>query len=82
MIDRQNNGTPTGKRLLDLSDRMFAWWHRVRDGTLNRSSFQVYINANPAAFARPQVQLLQVVGEDSIHGSFPVGPTRLRTTKS
>jgi transposase len=44
MIDRQNSGTPIGKRLLNLSDRMFAWWHRVRDGTLNRSSFQVYIS--------------------------------------
>jgi transposase len=44
MIDRQNGGTPIGKELLDLSDRMFAWWHRVRDGTLNRSSFQVYIS--------------------------------------
>lgn len=44
MIDRQNSGTPIGERLLSLSDRMFAWWHRVRDGTLNRSSFQVYIS--------------------------------------
>src|SRR5262249_2948900 len=44
MIDRQNSGTPIGKKLLDLSDRMFAWWHRVRDGTLARSSFQVYIS--------------------------------------
>jgi transposase len=44
MIDRQNSGTPIGKKLLDLSDRMFAWWHRVRDGTLTRSSFQVYIS--------------------------------------
>jgi transposase len=44
MIDRQNSGTPIGKMLLDLSDRMFAWWHRVRDGTLARSSFQVYIS--------------------------------------
>jgi transposase len=44
MIDRQNSGTAAGKRLLDLSDRMFAWWHRVRDGTLNRSSFQVYVS--------------------------------------
>jgi transposase len=44
MIDRQNGGTPIGRKLLDLSDRMFAWWHRVRDGTLNRSSFQVYIS--------------------------------------
>jgi transposase len=44
MIDRRNRGTHIGKRLLDLSDRMFAWWHRVRDGTLARSSFQVYIS--------------------------------------
>jgi transposase len=44
MIDRQNNGTAIGKSLLNLSDRMFAWWHRVRDGTLCRSSFQVYIS--------------------------------------
>jgi transposase len=44
MIDRQNSGTPIGKELLALSDRMFDWWHRVRDGTLNRTSFQVYIS--------------------------------------
>jgi transposase len=44
MIDRQNSWTPIVKKLLDLSDRMLAWWHRVRDGTLNRSSFQVYVS--------------------------------------
>src|ERR671926_191711 len=44
MIDRQNGGTPIGEKLLDLSGRMFAWWHRVRDGTLSRSSFRVYIS--------------------------------------
>ena len=44
MIDRRDSGTPVGKRLLDLSDRMFGWWHRVRDGTLSRSSFRVYIS--------------------------------------
>jgi transposase len=44
MIDRQNSGTATGKKLLNLSGRMFAWWHRVRDGTLSRSSLQVYIS--------------------------------------
>jgi transposase len=44
MIDRQNGGEAIGRRLLDLSDRMFGWWHRVRDGTLCRSSFQVYIS--------------------------------------
>jgi transposase len=44
MIDRRNGGAPIGIELLALSDRMFAWWHRVRDGTLKRSSFQVYIS--------------------------------------
>jgi transposase len=29
-----------GLSLQDCSDRMFAHWHRVRDGTLQRSSFQ------------------------------------------
>src|SRR5262249_30084668 len=33
-----------GKRLIELSDRVFAWWHRVRDGTLCCSSFQVYVS--------------------------------------
>jgi len=44
MIDRQNSGAAIGKTLLDLSDWMFAWWHRVRDGTLARSRVQVYIS--------------------------------------
>jgi transposase len=44
MIDRENGGAAVGKRLVELSDRMFAWWHRVRDGTLCRSSFRVYIS--------------------------------------
>lgn len=44
MIDRRNSGAAIGQRLLDLSDRMFTWWHRVRDGTLCRSSFRVYIS--------------------------------------
>jgi transposase len=56
MIDRQNGGTPIGKRLLDLSDQMFAWWHRVRDGTLNRSSFQVYISGLRAKVREALIQ--------------------------
>jgi transposase len=44
MIDRQNGGTVIGKKLLDLSDRMFAWWHRVRDGTSARSGFQADVS--------------------------------------
>jgi transposase len=44
MIDRQNGGAATGRRLIELSDRMFDWWHRVRGGTLARTSFQVYVS--------------------------------------
>jgi transposase len=44
MIDRHNSGTSIGEKLLGLSDRMFAWWHRVRDGTLSRPSFRVYVS--------------------------------------
>jgi len=31
-----------GERLLEESHLLFSYWHRVRDGTLKRSSFQVY----------------------------------------
>jgi transposase len=56
MIDRQNSGAAIGKQLLDLSDRMFAWWHRVRDGTLNRSSFRVYISGLRAEVREALIQ--------------------------
>lgn len=32
-----------GEALLDEAKRMFQWWHRVRDGTLARSSFREYM---------------------------------------
>jgi transposase len=56
MIDRQNSGAAIGKQLLDLSDQMFAWWHRVRDGTLNRTSFQVYISGLRAKVREALIQ--------------------------
>jgi transposase len=43
MIDRENDATEIGKSLLELSDQLFHWWHRVRDGTLARSAFQKYV---------------------------------------
>ncbi len=33
----------TGRALLMEKDRMFTWWHRVRDGTLARSTFERYM---------------------------------------
>ncbi len=42
MIDRGGEAAEVGQRLLDHSDALFRWWHRVRDGTLARSSFRLY----------------------------------------
>jgi transposase len=41
--ERGGESEAIGKGLLEEHDRMFAWWHRVRDGTLKRSTFQVYM---------------------------------------
>jgi transposase len=43
MIDHGGPGRPTGEALLEHSDHLFHWWHRVRDGTLSRASFQTYV---------------------------------------
>ena len=40
MIDRGGAGEATGRTLLRLSKRMFRWWHRFRDGTIDRQHFQ------------------------------------------
>lgn len=36
--------TSLGERLLECARRLFELWHRVRDGTLKRSSFQTYVS--------------------------------------
>lgn len=43
MIDRGGKGKPIGEALLEHSNALFHWWHRVRDGTLARSTFQSYV---------------------------------------
>ena len=43
-VARGGEAACIGQQLLDASDQLFAWWHRVRDGTLQRSSFQVYVS--------------------------------------
>jgi transposase len=40
MIDRGGDGEGVGRRLLSLSNRLFRYWHRVRDGTLPWEVFQ------------------------------------------
>ena len=43
--ERDGHAGVVGKKLLDETTRMFAWWHRVRDGTLSRATFKVYMRS-------------------------------------
>ncbi len=40
---RGGEAAEVGRRLLVHSDRLFEWWHRVRDGTMTRSTFRSYV---------------------------------------
>jgi transposase len=40
MIDRGGPGKPIGERLLDLSNKMFDLWHRLKEGKQSRQQFQ------------------------------------------
>jgi transposase len=42
MIDRRDEGSAVGAELLELSDRLFHWWHKYRDGAIAWSTFLGY----------------------------------------
>jgi len=42
-VDWGGPAAPIGQALLVEVTLLFTWWHRVRDGTLSRSSFQTYV---------------------------------------
>jgi transposase len=42
-LDWGGSAAPVGQALLNEVTRLFTWWHRVRDGTLSRSSFQTHV---------------------------------------
>ena len=42
--ERTGDAARIGKDLLTQVDALFTWWHRVRDGTLQRSTFQTYLS--------------------------------------
>ena len=50
MIDRGSPGQPVGEALLEHAQVLFAWWHWVRDGTWQRSTFQSYVRTLQASF--------------------------------
>jgi transposase len=39
-VDRGGEGKPLGEALLAQAHQMFGWWHRVKDGTLKRGTFE------------------------------------------
>jgi transposase len=39
MIDRDGDGAEVGRRLLWQSNKLFESWHKVRNGTIRRSTF-------------------------------------------
>ena len=43
MIGRGGASKEIGEALKSQANQMFHWWHRVRDGTLSRSSFRTYM---------------------------------------
>ena len=43
IAERRCDSERIGNALLAEAERMFGWWHRVRDGTLARSTFRVYM---------------------------------------
>jgi transposase len=38
--DRGGESQPIGEAILAQADLMFQWWHKVRDGTMSRATFQ------------------------------------------
>ena len=44
MHGRGGRSEEIGDALLAQAHQMFTWWHRVRDGTLSRSSFRSYMS--------------------------------------
>jgi transposase len=52
MIDRDGDGAEVGRQLLWQSNKLFESWHKVRDGTIRRSTF-----LQAMAWLRPMVRL-------------------------
>lgn len=43
MVDRGGESAEVGRRLLAHSERVFDWWHRVRDGTMARATLRSHV---------------------------------------
>jgi transposase len=61
-VDRGEESASIGEALLKQVDQIFEWWYRVRDGTLRRSTFRVYVSK-----ARGRVNTLLRQGQQCAH---------------
>lgn len=50
MIDRGGESAEVGRRLLGHSERVFDWWHRVRDGTTARATLRSKVDVMRSSF--------------------------------
>ena len=50
MIDRGGEAAEVGRGLLGQSERLFDWWHRVRDGTMARATMRCYVDVMRFSF--------------------------------
>lgn len=44
LVERGGPGQPIGEALGAFTEDVFHWWHRVRDGTLSRTTLRTYID--------------------------------------
>lgn len=44
MVDRGGESAEVGRLLLGHSERLFEWWHRVRDGTMARATLRSHVD--------------------------------------
>jgi transposase len=51
MVDREGDGVEVGRQLLWQSNKLFEYWHKVRDGTIQRPTFLQYM-----AWLRPMAR--------------------------
>ena len=62
IAERGHESERIGNALIAETERMFVWWHRVRDGSLSRSTFRVYMRA-----VQRRVDVLLKEGKDVFH---------------
>lgn len=68
MVDRGGASAEVGRRLLGHSERLFDWWHRVRDGTMARSTFRSKVAMTRSSF-RDDLRLGLTCGHSKTAGT-------------